>query len=182
MKKTISSLFLGCALLFLMGCDQDDVNTQDTGGVTLLQTIDGVFPWRVTVNDTDRLILDSLDVVSIVTNPAGVTSALMDVRLQTMEVRFTRADGGTRVPDPLIRNLFASVPVGSSTTLSLTIMTFEQLRSPPLSDLLFENGGFDSETGRTNIKMNAVIRFYGETVGGKRVTSESRELTMEFVP
>ena len=179
-QKLLAILLMLAMPVLFTGCE-DPVDTTDSGGILLVTEINGAFPFRVSVNTTDRLIVDNITVNSIVSDPLGVTSSLMDVTLETMQVSFTRADGGSRVPPPLVRNLLARVPVGGVSTLSLTVMTFEQLRSEPASDLLFENGGFDSETGRTNIKMNMVIQFFGETLSGKEVVSEPRSLTLELV-
>nr|NIR37160.1 hypothetical protein [Actinomycetota bacterium]NIS32860.1 hypothetical protein [Actinomycetota bacterium]NIU67837.1 hypothetical protein [Actinomycetota bacterium]NIW29605.1 hypothetical protein [Actinomycetota bacterium] len=89
---------------------------------------------------------------------------------------------GTRLPPPYVVKTLATIPAGASfTILNQELMSFEQLETPPLSDLLFENGGFDKETGRTYIRLNLFIRVFGRTLGNRRVESVSRPHTMEFV-
>ena len=39
---------------------------------------------------------------------------MMDVQLETIEVIFSRADTGTRVPPPYYVNLIGTVPVGGT--------------------------------------------------------------------
>ena len=107
----------------------------------------------------------------------------MDVQLNVIEVTFSRADTGTRVPPPFVFNVIGTVPVGGTLTYSdLPIMSTDQLRSLPLADLLFENGAIDRETGASTIKLNVSVRVFGRTVGGDDVASNSRTQTIEFVP
>jgi hypothetical protein len=107
----------------------------------------------------------------------------MDVLVDVYEVTFTRADTGTRIPPAFVYRRAGTVPVGGSLTLSnFPIMSVEQMRSPPLSDLLFENGGIDQETGSSVIKINATFTIYGKTVAGDDVASQPRTETLEFIP
>jgi hypothetical protein len=74
------------------------------------------------------------------------------------------------------------VPVGGTLSLAnFPIMGIEQMRSAPLSDLLFENGGVDKETGATNIRINATFTVFGRTVSGENVASTPRTETIEFI-
>jgi len=173
-------LVLGLVLGTLYGCEERTERT-DSGGVLLeVELVDR--PFIVSVNSNERLIIGQIDVDSVVADPGGATSQLMDIELESFEVGFERADNGTRLPVPFVRNVLGTVPVGGTLTLTdHTVMTVEQMRNPPLSDLLFENGGFDKETGSTNIKLNLVFRFFGRTLTGKEVSSVPRRHTVEFV-
>ena len=107
----------------------------------------------------------------------------MNVQLRSLDVTYTRADTGTRVPPPFFFNTIGTVPVGGTLTLSnYPIMSVEQTRSPPLSDLLVVNGGFDRETGNTFIRLNVTFRVFGTTLAGTTVASQPRTETFEFVP
>lgn len=173
----IGLLVLGLAAL---GCD-GDVQTTDSGGVLLQLDLGETFPYRVSVNGSDAVQLD-MTIQSIATNSDLPTSELMNVILESLEVTFTRIDGGTRTPPPFFRSLAGVVPVNGSLDYFLTVMTSEQMRGAPLSDLLFENGGFDKETGKTNIKLDLTFRFFGRTLGGQELESVPRTQTFEFVP
>lgn len=189
MKSLTTFLLLGMVLLFTLGCEERTDQT-DTGGV-LLELDFVLFPFRVSVNNPvsadgepifDAVTVETMNIISIVSDPDGTTSALMDVELDTMEVVFARADAGTRVPPPFVLNIIGRVPVGGTLTLNdLPILSIDQFRNPPLSDLFFENGGFDKETGSTVIKLNATVRFYGRTLTGDDVATVPRTTTLEFV-
>ena len=60
-------------------------------------------------------------------------------------------------------------------------MSRDQLDNPPLSDLLFQNGGIDTETGLDRITLNVRIRFFGRTLSGDEVESNTVVWTIEFV-
>jgi hypothetical protein len=64
----------------------------------------------------------------------------------------------------------------------LPVLGVEQMRAEPLSDLLFENGGIDEETGNDYIRLNVNVRVFGRTRGGEEVVSRYRGETIEFVP
>ena len=181
MRKITLFFALGALLVPILGCD-DRLDRTDSGGV-LLEVEVVTFPFRVSVNTTDGLQFPQIDINSVVVDIDGGSSALMDVELESMEVTFTRADSGTRLPTPFVRTLAGIVPAGGTLTYNnLTVMTFEQLRNPPLSDLLFENGAFDKETQSNNIKLNLIFRFFGRTIGGRDIESVPRPHLVEFVP
>ena len=178
--KIALKIALLATLLFSFGCaDQDEV---DQGGVVLqVEFVNS--PFRVGVNDQDAFQIPTIEINSIVANPQAATSDLMNVNLDLYEVTFSRADTGTRTPPPFIFNLSGVVPVGGQLSLNnFPVMSVEQMRSPPLSDLLFENGGFDRETGSSNIKINVTFVAFGRTLAGDNVTSVPRTETFEFVP
>lgn len=180
MRSLNRLLILPFLAVLVLGCD-DPVEDTESGGVFLQLELGDTFPYRVEVNPNDSLQLD-FTINSIVTNPADPTSDLMNVQVEAMEVTFRRVDGGTRVPPPFYRSLTGVVPVGGSLDYFLTVMTQEQFRSPPLSDLLFENGAFDKETGDPNIKLDLTFVFFGRTIGGEAVATPPRSQTFEFVP
>ena len=180
MRKAFTLMAIA-ALTLVLGC-ADPIEDVDSGGVVLEVEFDtSVF--RVGVNDADLVSLATVTINSVAVNQTGSTSALMDVRLDTIELTYTRIDTGTRVPPPFVYQLTGSIPVdGTLTFNNMPIMTVEQLQNPPLSDLLFENGAVDRETGAQIIKMNVTIRVFGDTLGGTRVVSSPATQTFEFVP
>lgn len=184
MKKSASLVLLSFALLWL-SCDERTQET-DTGGVLLEVDFGTNLPFRQSVNEAvasgSLVVVQNLTINSIVADPVGTSSNLMDVELESIEVRYERADGGTRVPPTYVVKTLATIPAGGSfTILGQELMSFEQLNSPPLSDLLVENGGFDRETGLTFIRLNVFIRVFGKTLGNRSVDSVSRPHTMEFI-
>ncbi len=180
MKAITKLLALTLALVFL-GCN-DRVDDVDSGGVLLEVELQSTV-YRVGVNSTTLVQIPTVIITNTVARPNGNSSALMDVQLESVEIVYTRADTGTRVPPPFYFNAVSTVPVGGTLTYTdMPIMSFDQLNRQPLSDLKFENGAFDRETGAALVKLNATVRAYGRTVSGKSVASTPRVQTFEFVP
>lgn len=184
--RLLWTLVLPCALLALLGGCSSDAGETDTGGVELVVTEFDGWPSLVSVNDaaSDRLVtVDELELTSIVENPDLGVTELQTIELRTYEIQYTRADSGTRVPTPLVERVFSTVsPGGTADFGNLPILRTEQLLNPPLSDLLFVNGGFDRETGSDVIRLNGHMRFFGRTLSGRDVVTSPQSFTIEFVP
>ena len=175
------NVLLLAALLIVFGCEERTEQT-DTGGVLLEVEFTSTVA-IVGVEQSETVTIPTITVNSIVADPNGSNSSLMDVQLRSLEVTFRRADSGTRVPPPYFFNVISTVPVDGTLTLSnFPIMSTEQTRSPPLSDLLLVNGGFDRETGNTFIRLDVTFRVFGTTLTGTNVASVPRTQTIEFVP
>lgn len=113
--------------------------------------------------------------------PGGVTSDLQTIELRSYEVRFSRRDGGRRVPPPLVQGLFGTVQVNSETTYNnLAFMLSDQLATPPLSDLA--RTGVDPETNSTVIVLDVTMRFFGRTLAGDDIVSAPATFTIEVRP
>ncbi|HLE83590.1 MAG TPA: hypothetical protein VJG13_04550 [Thermoanaerobaculia bacterium] len=170
------------AALALASCsDADEV---DSGGVSLIiSDFDGL-PLVSSVNAAGGLVvMEEIELQSILQNPNVPSSNLQTIELSSYEVRYSRADTGTLLPTPLVEGLISSVPPGGNIIIgNLPILRGEQLLNPPLSDLLFVNGGFDRETGSDTIALNLTIRFFGRTLGGRDVVSNPQSFLVEFVP
>ncbi len=179
--RTLSRILLVALALVALGCEERTEQT-DSGGVLLeVEFTNTVL--RVGVEETEILTIPTINVNSIVANPTAVVSSLMDIQLRSLEVTFTRADSGTRIPPPYFFNIIGTVPAGGNLTLNnFPIMSTEQTRSPPLSDLLVINGGFDRETGNTFIRLDVTFRVFGTPLTGTNVASQPRTQTIEFVP
>ena len=170
----------------LFGCEAR-TDQADGGGVLLSVTDFDGLPIQVGVNATALsggfVQIDELTVQNVVKDPTGASSALMDVEIRSYEVTFTRADNGTRIPPTLVRGLFGTAPAGGTFNITgLPVMTIEQIANPPLSDLLFQNGARDQETGSNIIILNLFLRFFGRTLSGDAVESAPAAFTIEFVP
>ncbi len=186
MKNVNKMMRIGVAVLMalaVLGCEERTDGT-DHGGVLLdvsWASAGGGIPFRVSVNGTDSLMIPTIRISSTAADPRGVTSALMDVEMETMEVVFRRSDTGTQVPAPYVVSVLGTVPIGGNLTLNnWDVMSFEQFRNPPLSDLMFENGGIDKETGLDVIRLELITRVFGRTRSGKSVQSVPRAQTIEF--
>lgn len=167
----------------VLGCESR-TDKVDGGGVLLsISDFDGL-PAQVSMDAASisgGVQIDELTVQNVIKNPSGGSSSLMNVEIDSYEITFSRADTGTRLPPPLVRNLFGVVPVGGSDTIeNLPILTLEQINAPPLSDLLTRNGGIDLETGGQTILLNLSLRIFGETLSGDEIDTAPARFTIEF--
>ena len=181
MKKSITVVLVLAAMLAAGGCNS---RTDESEGSVILSVTDfDGLPSRVSVNATDLLTVDSIDIDNIPKDPNGTTSSLQNVEMRSYEVVYTRADTGTRVPSPHVEAIFGVAPVGGTVTYdNLPIMRAQQLSNPPLTDLLIFNGGIDGETGSTVITITFTMRFFGRTIAGDDVATAPIRFDVEFVP
>lgn len=100
-------------------------------------------------------------------------SRFLDVRLNRYRVSYRRTDGGSLVPQPLVRTTSGLVPVGGAATPlnDFVLLESEQLRQAPFAALLPQNGGRDPETGRRDVKMDVIVDIFGETLAGDAVSA-----------
>jgi hypothetical protein len=180
MMRSMRILALGLAALAFVGCEKTD--KEDSGGV-LLSIIDfNGLPVVVSASGSGGIVqVDEITVQSVVRNPNGATSDLMNVEIQSYEVTFRRADTGTRIPPPLVEHVFGIVePNGQFTLNNGPIMRFDQFNTVPIKDLL--QFGVDRETNSEVIRLTVAIRFFGRTLSGDAVDSEPALFTLEVVP
>jgi hypothetical protein len=174
-------LALLLVVLPVAGCNQR--TDKDEGSVILtISSFDGL-PIQVSVNGSSLVQVGELELSNVLKEPNGRTSDLQDIELESYEVTYTRADSGTRVPPARVGGIFGIVPVGGNDTIeNLDVMGLDQLGNPPLSDLLFQNGGVDQETGSQVVQLNFNLRFFGRTLAGDRIASNTASWVIEFVP
>lgn len=185
-RKSSLLLIFASALAFAAAGCSGDAGETDTGGIELVVSDFDELPTLISVNNAAAVGLVTIGEISIdslIENPSAPISDLQTVVMQSYEVRFTRADTGTRVPTPLVEGVLGSIQPGGEVQYdNLPILRSEQLLNPPLSDLLFVNGGFDRETGSDVIRMNFHLRFFGRTLGGRDVATAPQTFTVELVP
>ena len=186
MRRVTNCLLILLLAIGIAGCDSRTDRT-DSGGV-LFSVREAVgLPLLVGVNSTIAagclVQVESFTIQNIAKNPTGDTSDLMNVEMQSYEVMYSRADRGTLVPTPFVRGIFGVAPVdGTLEYDNLPVMSCDQINQKPLSDLKFANGGFDQETGESNVVMNFKVRFFGRTLSGDTVETAPIFFTIEFIP
>lgn len=179
MTRKVTTPFLVFLLVAaLAGCRSE---TDQSEGTVLLSVTDfDELPARVSVT-TGPFSIGQIDIQNIPKDPTGTTSDLMSVEMRSYEVVFVRRDTGRRVPPTLAQSVFGLVPIGSTTTFdNLPLLTADQLQNPPLSDLA--RLGHDSETGSAVIVLDARMRFFGRTLSGDDIVSNTAAFTIEVVP
>ena len=179
-------LGLALALLVILGagaCSSDRIEETDGSVFLSVTDFDGL-PVRVAVNAAGGLVsLAEIEISNFPKNANVATSSLQDVEMQSYEVTYRRVDTGTRTPTSLVRAILGSAPVNGTVVYeNLPIMDANQLGNPPLTDLLFENGAFDKETGSQVITLELTLTFFGRTIAGDQVASGPVAFTIEFVP
>jgi hypothetical protein len=104
------------------------------------------------------------------TDPQGFS----DVNIEGYTVRFRRTDGGTRVPAVQTFGAGILVPSGGTATLNnFPVLPGSAIQQSPFDQLLPFNGGIDRETGRDEIQTAFDLTFFGHTVSGHRITSQT---------
>jgi len=181
-RTTALQVLAACALVCLLGCNGRTDRT-DGGGVLLSVSQLQLPPTQFVLHNlTTNPALPSIPTVTlqnIVKDPSATgTSQLENIELSSYEVTFTRADTGTRVPPPLVANIGGVVPVNGTFNINtLPVIYNNQVDTLPISDIL--NFGVDRETNSTIIVLNVHLRFFGRTLSGKEVQSNTCGFTME---
>jgi len=125
--------------------------------------------------------VDQMTVTSNLKDPNGTVSSNQDVRLSRWVITPSRTDGGSTTSPEWSYDQTVFVPAGSTADLeNYRVYPLEYLNDIPLSYLLPENGGFDPETGNTNIRESLELVIYGETVSGKSVATQPVPIAFNF--
>lgn len=185
--KTTTRLAQAClvavAVLGVLGCESRTDRT-DGGGVLLSISDFDFSNLTIPISVSNEGIVvqgESITIQNIVKDPDGAASQLMNVELDSYQVTYRRVDAGTRVPPTLVESIFGVVPAGGSDTITnFNLLGPDQLLNAPLSDLLAVNGGFDRETGAPIISLELGITFFGRTLSGDRVASNTARIRLDF--
>ncbi len=114
-------------------------------------------------------------------DPDGSLSANQDVTLNRWVVTPYRTDGGTTASEQWITDQGVYVPADGTATLNnWRVYPKEYLTEVPLAYLHPENGGFDPETGNTNIRQAFELQIFGNTVSGKQVATQKIPIQYNF--
>lgn len=178
-----ASRIFGLALTAIaaLGCSAR-TDKADGGGVLLSISDFGTLPLAMSVSQSaPYLQIDSIVVESIVVNPGQGTTDLMKVELQGYEVTYERLDVGTRIPPRLVERIFGTVDPGGTFTLNNgPVIGVDQFNNVPLKDFL--DYGKDTETNSTVIRLKLGIRFFGKTISGDSVESQTAYFSLDVLP
>lgn len=170
--KILTGLVLASVLVLAPACTNKQGETESPVFITVdipLQPgfIDVGTPAPVQIN-TMTLASHLKDATA--TDPQGFAN----VEITGYTVTYHRTDGGTLVPPVQTFGAGVLVPSGGSTTLTnFPVLAQSALQQSPFDQLLPFNGGIDRETGRDEIDTSFDITFFGNTVSGHRVQSET---------
>jgi hypothetical protein len=173
-RRFLAIALLPAAALLASGCTNDEGETESPVFITVSLELQ---PGFVNVNVTPPIPVQvsTIELVSHLKNPSQVDpQGFANVQVNSYTVRFRRLDGGTRVPAVQTFGAGIVVPSGGTATLeNFPILAASALQESPFDQLLPFNGGIDRETGKTEIQTTFDLTFFGRTVSGHRVQSET---------
>jgi len=180
MKKTLLlAMAMVGALAFAGGCS----NTQGQSESPVFLTVNIEFqPGFINVAVAAPVQIGTITLASKRKNPDSIdTLGFSDVQVNSYTVAFRRTDGGTRVPPLQTFGCGVLVPHdGTATLTDFPVLYAVALQQTPFSQLLPFNGGIDQETRRNEIDTAFDITFFGTTVSGKRVQSDTASGILTF--
>jgi hypothetical protein len=161
---------IGLGALALAGC-YDGNSTADTSAPVFLSSQVQPGPADVDIAIPADVVIENLIISSHAKSPSVTLSAQQDVLLTDWVITPIRTDGGT-VASPQWQNSYSVyVPAGGSTSVAnYRIFPTEYFLQAPLYQLFPQNGGYDKETNKTNIRQKLHIEVFGKTVAGKAVS------------
>jgi hypothetical protein len=158
--------------------------TDKSEGTVILTAETNAFPVVVSVSSTDPGVfqIPSFTLHSIIKDPSMVIGTeLQTIEMRSFTVSYRRRDTGTRVPAPIARGLSGNVlPGGNLIVTNLPFLTFDQLLSQPLKDLV--QFGRDTETGTAVITLDVTFQFFGRTISGDDIASAPTSFTIDVTP
>jgi hypothetical protein len=170
--KTFTVLAALAALAVVTGCTNQQGTTEAPVFITVdLQDQQGFVNVSVPAPvQLETIVLRSQLKDSTASDPQGFANT----QVNEYTVRYRRTDGGTLVPPVQTFGCGVLVPVGGSSTLSnFPVLTQAAVTGTPFDQLLPFNGGIDRQTGRDEIDTAFDITFFGTTVSGHRVQSQT---------
>lgn len=180
MRKTF---LFGCmglaALVWAVGCSNSQGTSESPVFITV--SIDEQ-PGFINVAVPAPVQINTITLQSHAKDPTSVdTQGFSDVQINQYTVTFTRTDGGTIVPPPQTFGCGVLVPHDGNASLSnFPVLYASSLSQSPFDQLFPYNGGIDRQTGQAEIDMKFNITFYGQTVSGKRVQSDTASGLLTF--
>ncbi|MCA1580054.1 MAG: hypothetical protein LC796_01430 [Acidobacteria bacterium] len=172
MKKILCVLVSVLAALFSSGCTNKQGETESPVFIT---TDIQLQPGFVNVGTVAPVQIQTIRLQSHLKNPTATDPQhFSDVQIESYRVHFRRTDGGTLVPADKTFGAGVLVPTeGTSTLSNFPILASSDVQLSPFDQLLPFNGGIDRETRNNEIQMTFDLTFFGHTVSGHRVQSET---------
>ncbi len=171
-NKVLLGIALAAALVLASGCTNTQGETESPVFITVNIELQ---PGFINVANVAPVQIDTITLRSALKDPAAVdTRGFADTQINSYRVTFTRTDGGTLVPPAQTFGAGVVVPVNGTATLeNFPVLYGPALQQSPFDQLLPFNGGIDRETGRDEIDTAFNLTFYGQTVSGHRVESDT---------
>lgn len=181
MKNIIQLCFVLALGPLLVSCGGSSTLDNTEASVFLTVEIEGYNPDIDICVQLGDVFIEDMKIESSTKDPNGTISANQDVNLNRWVISPYRTDGGSTASPEWIYDQTVFVAAGGTASLSnYRVYPLEFLSEIPLSYLLPENGGFDPETGNTNIRESLQLQIFGRTVSGKSVATEPIPIAFNF--
>lgn len=161
--------------LFALGCNEAG---RDDAPVFLVASVDQeVFTYDLLNPPTGGIATITFSAIAKRGDLTAAQLNLLDVILRSYRITFRRTDGGTLVPETIVRNITQVIPINSTAQLGGGFQVFEpsMFSEAPFVALYPTSGtgGVDPETGRREVRMEIVADFFGETLSGENVSTRA---------
>ncbi len=104
-----------------------------------------------------------------------VSTVASQVRVTRYRVSYQRTDGGRTVPASFVRSMDTLIAVDDDADVEeFLVIEPDAIVQAPFVSLLPQNGGRDPDTGRPIVKLEVIMEFFGETLGGSNVYDATR--------
>ena len=180
--KRITPVFVTLALaLMVWSCGGNSTLDNTEAAVFLTVYISEYNPEIDLCSQQGDIAISSMDITSESKDPEAALGANQDVNLNRWVIKPYRTDGGATASPEWTYDTAVYVPADGSATLdNYRIYPFEFLGQVPLAYLLPSNGGFDPETGNSNIRQSFELQIFGQTVSGKNVSTVPVAVAFNF--
>ena len=180
--KRITPVFVTLALALLVwSCGGSSTLDNSEAAVVLTIDISQYNPDIDVCLQVTDIAIDAMDVNSTARGSGGSLGDAQDVNLKRWVIKPYRTDGGSTASPEWTYDQAVYVPAGGSADLSnYRVYPLENLSLLPVANLLPENGGFDPETGNSNIRQSFDLQIFGETVSGKAVATVPISVAFNF--
>jgi len=176
-KKTVNIAVLALAAA-VFGCSGE--LTDSAAPVELVVTTTQnlqVLELNPTIAAADPDCQENIGTINLRVFPkrSDVSGTAAQVRVTRYRVSYQRTDGGRLVPASFVRSMDTLIDVGTDSDLDeFLVIEPDAVNQAPFAALLPQNGGRDPDTGRPIVKMDIIMEFFGETLGGSNVYDATR--------
>ena len=178
-RKLWMPLLLAAAAALAPACTNKQGETESPVFITVDIQLQ---PGFVNVGVIAPVQVSTIHLQSHLKNPSqSDPQGFANVMCTSYTVHFHRTDGGTKVPPDQSFGCGVLIPSEGAATLSnFPVLPASAVQASPFDQLLPFNGGFDRETGKAEIDTSFDITFFGNTVSGQRVQSETATGILNF--
>jgi hypothetical protein len=170
--KTLAGIALLAGLALVPGCTNKEGSSEAPVFITVSMDLQ---PGFIDVGTPAPVQIQTITLASHLKNPtASDPQGFANTQINSYTVVYRRTDGGTLVPPAQTFGAGILVPSGGTASLAnFPVLSAAALQGSPFDQLLPFNGGIDRETGKDEIDTAFDITFFGSTVSGFRVQSET---------